>query len=46
MAARQQLADRDAAIAAGTPGFYLEVELPPQNGQASTNWPIADRRWK
>ena len=27
-AARQQLADRDTAIAAGTPGFYLEVELP------------------
>ncbi|ACB96248.1 S8 family peptidase [Beijerinckia indica] len=27
-AARQQLADQDAAIAAGTPGFYLEIELP------------------
>jgi Subtilase family len=28
VAARLQLADRDMAIAAGTPGFYLEVQLP------------------
>lgn len=27
-AARQQMADRDAGVAVGTPGFYLEVELP------------------
>ena len=27
-AARQQMAARDAAVAVGTPGFYLEVQLP------------------
>jgi hypothetical protein len=27
-AARQQMASRDAGVAVGTPGFYLEVELP------------------
>lgn len=27
-AARQQMAARDAGVAVGTPGFYLEVELP------------------
>ena len=29
-AARQQLADRDVGLAAGTPGFYLEIEIPPE----------------
>jgi hypothetical protein len=29
IAARQQIANRDSAIAIGMPGFYLDVELPP-----------------
>ena len=44
MAARQQLADRDAAIAAGTPGFYLEVELPASERAGLDQ--LADRRQK
>ncbi|RWL18062.1 S8 family peptidase [Mesorhizobium sp.] len=43
-AARQQMADRDAAIAAGTPGFYLEVELP--GSERSGVDQLADRRQK
>jgi hypothetical protein len=43
-AARQQLADRDTAIAAGTPGFYLEVELP-RSERAGIDQ-LADRRQK
>ena len=42
--ARQQLADRDGAIAAGTPGFYLEIELPPLERAAIDQ--LADRRQK
>ncbi|RWO93810.1 MAG: S8 family peptidase [Mesorhizobium sp.] len=43
-AARQQMADRDAAIAAGTPGFYLEVELPGSERAGVDQ--LADRRQK
>lgn len=43
-AARQQMADRDAAIAAGTPGFYLEVELP--GAERAGVDQLADRRQK
>lgn len=43
-AARQQLADRDAAVAAGVPGFYLEVQLPATERGAVDQ--LADRRQK
>ncbi len=43
-AARRQLADRDEAIAAGAPGFYLEVELPVAERAAIDQ--LADRRQK
>lgn len=43
-AARQQLVDRDAAIAAGTPGFYLEVEFPGSERAGIDQ--LADRRQK
>jgi hypothetical protein len=43
-AARQQLAQRDAAIAVGTPGFYLEVQLPA--GERSGIDQLANRNQK
>ena len=43
-AARQQLADRDAVIAAGTPGFYLEIVLPATERSGVDQ--LADRRQK
>lgn len=41
-AARRQLADRDAGLAAGTPGFYLEVVVPA--GEKAVIDQLADRR--
>jgi hypothetical protein len=41
-AARQQIAARDAAMAVGTPGFYLEVQLP-SSERAGVDL-LADRR--
>src|ERR1035437_1538842 len=41
-AARQQMADRDAGIAAGTPGFYLEIQLPGSERAGLDQ--LADRR--
>ncbi len=41
-AARRQLADRDAGLAAGTPGFYLEVVVPA--GERAVIDQLADRR--
>lgn len=41
-AARRQLADRDAGLAAGTPGFYLEVVVP--SGERAVIDQLADRR--
>ena len=41
-AARRQLADRDKAIAAGTPGFYLEIQLPATERSGVDQ--LADRR--
>src|SRR5829696_5398211 len=41
-AARRQLADRDAGLAAGTPGFYLEIDVP--LGDRAVIDQLADRR--
>lgn len=41
-AAREQLANRDAALTAGTPGFYLEVEV--RAGERSVIDQLANRR--
>jgi hypothetical protein len=41
-AARRQLADRDLGLAAGTPGFYLEVVVPA--GERAVIDQLADRR--
>ena len=43
-AARAQLADRDAAITGGVPGFYLEVEIPATERIAIDQ--LANRRQK
>ncbi|HEX2654361.1 MAG TPA: S8 family peptidase, partial [Xanthobacteraceae bacterium] len=41
-AARTQFAERNADLAIGTPGFYLEVQVP--SGQSSVVDQLADRR--
>jgi hypothetical protein len=41
-AARQQMENRDAGIAAGTPGFYLEIQLPGSERAGLDQ--LADRR--
>ncbi|TIT53337.1 MAG: hypothetical protein E5W72_07265, partial [Mesorhizobium sp.] len=40
--ARQQIAARDPQLSVGTPGFYLEIDLP-MSGRAALDQ-LADRR--
>ena len=41
--AREQMAARDAGVAVGTPGFYLEVAMPSSGARAGLDL-LADRR--